>query len=237
MPWKIDENGERVYKVSKYAKEELPTWNEVYNDFYHGMFLQNDIMYSEINRSDNDVIDPYWKIPRKKFLLATVCNQFNKMLCEDGYEQMLVDHINTSSIYGIRDTDVCRNVRFDLQDIEVGQKYFDSFPIIFTIKHPNGIKNPFIVNDLPRIEVSSITNIIHIHPQLNIVPKDPNGSSKLTRNYYEITDEMCRDCIKFMMQPFNRYFEGADVPGWKDENGNLVETPPVSHVIGYDPAL
>ena len=34
MPWIKDSNNEDKYIASKYAKEELPTWNEVYNEWY-----------------------------------------------------------------------------------------------------------------------------------------------------------------------------------------------------------
>ncbi|MCM1220104.1 MAG: hypothetical protein NC548_37000, partial [Lachnospiraceae bacterium] len=64
MPWVLDENGNKKYTPSIYAKEELPTWNEFYNEFYKSG------NYTYDGGKDVFEIDPYWKIPRKKYLLA-----------------------------------------------------------------------------------------------------------------------------------------------------------------------
>ena len=58
MPWKIDNNGEQVYIASKYAKEELPTWAEIYEDFW----LNENFAYSEKEGNDKDL---YWNIRRE----------------------------------------------------------------------------------------------------------------------------------------------------------------------------
>ena len=45
MPW-ITENGEKKYIPSAYAKEELPTWNELYNEFYKNQYY----VYAHLDR-------------------------------------------------------------------------------------------------------------------------------------------------------------------------------------------
>ena len=77
MPWKIDLNGEKHYKPSIYNKDELPTWDEIYNSF-----ISNRIYHYNME-SDTD-LDPYWRIPQKVILLGFICNQLNKMIFEDG---------------------------------------------------------------------------------------------------------------------------------------------------------
>ena len=85
MPWNKDINGDPKYDLSVYAKEELPTWSEVYNEFYK----QKMFSYS-ITDPSQQTIDPYWKIPHMKYIIMTVCNQFNKMIFEDGYKDEII---------------------------------------------------------------------------------------------------------------------------------------------------
>ena len=77
---------------SIYVKEDLPTWSEVYYEFYKNKTFSFD---HEDDNQLND-IDKYWKIPRRKVLLATVANQFNKMLYEDGYSDKFMTFLNNN---------------------------------------------------------------------------------------------------------------------------------------------
>ncbi len=179
MPWTTDENGERKYKVSLYAKEELPTWNEVY-EWISG---ENALVYDPTDKSQE--LDPYWKIPVRKYRLATICNQFNKMLFEDGMYQSLIDKLSQdsdpniySNILDIRfvlemfpDPDTIKKMGLAKSDIDGVNIYNDSMnkfikekslgdpstpPPIYTIPLPNGERNPFITNDFPRINVNDL---------------------------------------------------------------------------------
>ena len=177
MPWTTDGNGERVYKVSLYAKEELPTWNEI----YEWLKTPRALMYSP-DTEEGKVMDPYWKVPAVKYRLATVCNQFNKMLFEDGMEQKLIDYFNNLP-NGLAGT--VSDIRFILEPINlewlktartldkdsISEAYTkhqndmihkfsvgdpNTPPPIYTIPLPTGENNPFITNDFPRTNINDI---------------------------------------------------------------------------------
>lgn len=120
MPWIKDSNDEDKYIASQYSRNELPTWNEVYNDWY--------CKYDAISRYEyyaelDPEIDPYWKIPRKLYLLATICNQFNKMIYEDKI--------------------IKENIRFALYQPSRENNCIE-IPTIYTFKNPSKIDDPFV---------------------------------------------------------------------------------------------
>lgn len=120
MPWIKDSNNEDKYIASRYSRNELPTWNEVYNDWY----CKYDVLsrYTYDTKSDTE-IDPYWKIPRKLYLLAVVCNQFNKMIFED---KIINENIHF----------VLYNQFTEIDNIKT--------PVIYTFKNPSKIDDPFV---------------------------------------------------------------------------------------------
>lgn len=95
MPWIQNPDGSREYKLSIFAKEELPTWDEIYNEWY-----KSDHLFYDPDDVNDQKEDLYWKIPHKVYLLLTICNQFNKMIYEDGYRDYIIKMINaTPSLY------------------------------------------------------------------------------------------------------------------------------------------
>ena len=74
MPW-VEENGNHFYKASPFIKEALPTWDEIYNEFYKKKITK----YLEGKDTE---LDHYYQVPRNKILVAFMCNQLNKMLFE-----------------------------------------------------------------------------------------------------------------------------------------------------------
>lgn len=171
MPWIKNEDGTTIYKVSLYTKEELPTWNEVYNEWYQNVY-------------DENILDTYWKIPKQAYLNAIICNQFNKMVFEDGYQDGLINFINTHKLF-LQMFDVYPvvskviDVRFVAEDIHDKSlagttnlleyhKSFVSFakekykcgdsltpPPIYT-PFGDGEENIFVVNNHPRIHIPSL---------------------------------------------------------------------------------
>ena len=74
MPW-IEENGNAIYKASPFTKDTLPTWNEIYHEFYKKKITKY--------LTDKDTeLDKYYQVPRNKVLVAFMCNQLNKMIFE-----------------------------------------------------------------------------------------------------------------------------------------------------------
>ena len=245
MPWIIDENGHKKYKLSVYAKDDLPTWSEVYNEWYKG----KQILYDP--DVDHEAMDPYWKIPHKKYLIATVCNQFNKMLYEDGMKIQLIDlihHIyyNVDYINKIKDVlFVCEpfkaftpNVPYENWVIEQNaflEKYsMDNIvvPPIYTLQSPSGKPNPFIVVPARRIMMSDLRDPIYIYTIYKV--ELCNGQDCLLHaSPFNNTSDTYNKIIDFMMKQFREYFEGEI--GWKDEDGNVIESD--IRQLEYDPAL
>lgn len=176
MPWIKDSNDEDKYIASKFAKEELPTWNEVYNEWYK---KYKDDLYTYRTERDTE-IDTYWKIPKKKYLLAAVCNQFNKMIFEDKL-----------------DIEYTLDLRFALYP-DFQDQYIDEFPTIYTFKNPRGNENPFIT--------LSQRHLIIENEDCEMVILYKNNSSEMQK----IDDINTMNCIveKFM-QPFINYFENG----------------------------
>lgn len=216
MPWINDESGEKVYKPSIYTKEELPTWAEMYKEFYKEQAYSAD--------EGEGPIDPYWGLPRNIVLLAICCNQLNKILFEDGLLSEM------KSKFGIDDA------RFLIDSFRSGSEELyseggvgtDEFPPIYTIPLPTGKKNPFITNDHPRIDVSKMNGDRFIGYFVTI-----NGN---TEPYYEY-EELFKEVIENIMESMKEYFEG-ERPGWKDDSGkNIKSTSEQKCAAGYDPAL
>lgn len=75
MPW-VEENGNAIYKASPFIKEALPTWDEIYNEFYKKKIIKYLI------GEDDAELNPYYQLPKNKVLIAFMCNQLNKLIYE-----------------------------------------------------------------------------------------------------------------------------------------------------------
>jgi len=226
---------ELVYKPSIYAKEELPTWSEVYEEFYLGKQYSYDP-----NNPDDQTIDPYWKIPHKKFLIATVCNQFNKMIFEDGLKDEILSDLEgklSMKVYGIQfvyGTSKYMTTRV-YSDIKFIKNPFITPADIYTIPMPTGKLNPFIISKHRRVDITkvkdsifSFTNdevdsIVSIYPVIQIYSFDTLSNTIYTP---EIGSEQFDIVMSIMMERFKEYFTG-DI-GWKDSEGKLIEGDPGS---------
>lgn len=243
---------------SLYAKEELPTWNEVYNEWY-----LNKIWNYNKNDPTHQELDPYWKIPKRKMLIGLICNQFNKMLFEDTKLKEKIVNMIKEKIYPweVEKLDIkfiCEHIPIFNPDNSISDEEFyglynkhciswnkfledkfigtDMTAPIYTIPLPTGKPNPFITNKFPRIDLSSILNEeLVVHPIIG---------SKTKNNSFDVyepvlgKDDDAEYIIEFMMQQFKEYFENG--VGWKDENGNLIESNigcKMCNGSGVDPAL
>lgn len=226
MPWINDENGKKKYIPSIYAKEELPTWNEVYNEFYRNrVYMYSHIDLNHLKR------DPYWKIPHQKYLLAVVCNQLNKMIFEDDMKDDVIHYMQDIL------SDRVRYVAFVLEtDNDHNPVIPDpsSPPAIYTIPLPTGEPNPFIIpSAVDRINIAEVKGTdLYLVPWIGY---DVSGGFHVPELNMDHLDKL----IDFMMRQMKSYFEGEGV-GWKDSNGKLIESEPnldYNHYAGVDPAL
>lgn len=199
---------ELVYRPSIYAKEELPTWAEVYEEFY----LQKQYKYDAKDPNDNDNIDLYWQVPHKKYLIAIVCNQFNKMLYEDGLKDRIIKELNKH----IKDNIL--GLQFTIYPIEPNYIILtDKAPMIYTIPMPSGVANPFIVINHNRVSINTL-NSVKFSAVIHTIDEDKEDVIR------HVTEDELNAVIEIMIQPFKDYFTGNI--GWKDSEGNPIEGDP-----------
>lgn len=242
MPWYNVTTGELVlspsdddkekdvleYRPSIYTKEELPTWSEVYEEFY----LNNQFMYDSNNINDQ-IEDNYWKIPHKKYLIAIVCNQFNKMLYEDMLMPQITEKISKAINIPVK------SLQFVFGQIDKPQhiheisteEFFKDIYEIYTIPLPTGKENPFILSQYNRIDVSKMDGNLFLFPILDMsIDDDKRISSPYLYNV------IFHKVIEVMIEMYKEYFEGENI-GWKDSDGKLIEGDPSCHTCtgaGYN---
>ena len=126
MPWNENKNGERVYNLSLYAKEELPTWGEL-----HELYSRGKYFYDPKDPEDEPI---------------------NKVIFEDhfDYHKCICGEKKRSRVIDLRFilTDPPED---GLDKWFVDQLFETSYPPpIITVPMPDGSKNPFIVNNHQR---------------------------------------------------------------------------------------
>lgn len=238
MPWIMMPDGEKRYIVSKYAKEELPTWSEIYHDYY-----QNKSDYFDPLK-DTD-LDPYWQLPRKKVLLATIANQFNKMLYEDHYKEKVIEDLNRR--FAAEDGEIT-DIKFLIEPYdgytdEWIQFIRDKFvglncpPPIYNIPHPKGWKNPFIVVEYDRVDISKLDGELMLYPIVTYkYGQDEYGIDEFYPTDVEPKSiYMRKEIMSIMIQQYHDYFE--NVTGWKDHDGVLITSSKQTYHQMSDPAL
>lgn len=220
MSWINDENGERKYKLSAYAKEELPTWGEMEE------FINKGIFFYDPNDENHIKEDLYWKVPRQLYLLSIVCNQLNKMIFEDGWRDKLIkfinDNIDKENIIDVRfilglpnEINYIMQYYSDIQESENSDTKIDLNPIasIFTIPLPSGDDNLFICNDISRINIKEIVdkeNKLELYPHICF----KRGSWQYCVKQKNRSKDISKRIFDFMFEPYVEYFK--DPIGWKD---------------------
>lgn len=216
MPWKLNREGYLYYEVSKYVKEELPTWDEFYHDFYQ----QKQYRYDPTIHTEADL---YWEMPRRLYLMSIACNQINMRLFE--FNEMptviqqlnsayyhYIDHVNPiifQGLYAVLQYDGCDIDRIPTYHI-TREKYV----------------NPFVQAYKSRLDVRSLVE----KPCALIFVGIINGEREVID-----PDNYLYDMIMdIQMARYADYFENG--VGWKDEDGNVITSPPIDHMNG-DPAL
>ena len=200
------------FKLSRYVKEELPTWAEMH-EWYQNQF------YDYIPPAHKEPLDPYWKIPKRLYTLASVCNQLNKMLLEDEY---IIGLINT--------------LHDEFEDLAIDDIYFAIHIGAFHNVDKNTIytwdtkPNPFISDSSTRQMVnpslhSSLVVITHQSKDLKAILTEEEAKALHSR------------IIEFMFMEIERYY--TEPIGWKDEKGNpsIYRKKPFVCPSGFDPAL
>ena len=82
MPWIED-----TYIPSRWSKDELPSWGEIWE-----WWNSPDRMKPYDAATDTE-LNKYWQLPQKLYIMAMMCNQFNKMLMEDSFYKSAVEEL------------------------------------------------------------------------------------------------------------------------------------------------
>ena len=222
MPWILNKDGLIRYKLSEYVKEELPTWDEMYNEFYKKR------LYKYNPKIDTEM-DLYWNsIPRKLYLMAIAANQLNMHLFEFGEMRSLiraimykyeteVDHVNPLRIQTI-------NFRLNKD-----HWWADAVPIYHITK--DGYENPFIQSMDRRLDIHQFIDNEMTFSIVIVLSDEDKPKVEIVK-----PDDFLFDMImELAMTNYKTYFEGNGV-GWKDKDGKLIESRPFDHPDG-DPAL
>lgn len=227
MTWQTNEAGDKKYVVSLYCKEELPTWDELYNEFYlHQMF-----QYDPMN-PDHQSMDSYWKTPRRKLLMAWACNQLNKMIFEDGINvsKFLKDQYKVPFVklhFVLIDGSILTEGHQIPAEGLVDLIYLNCAPTIYSCKIPSTKQPSIFQTKHPRLDIAELTGPIQI-----IAVASTDIGLSITTSYEFI------DVLQFILKDVIRYFENGI--GWKDDKGNILPMDPSEKVCqgaGFDPAL
>lgn len=214
MPWTKNKNGERIYTPSIFTKEELPTWAEMYYEFYQKrLFVLKDI----------NTIDPYWKIPRSLVLMAQCCNELNKMLYEDGIKDKIYEKFDLNLICFYIDSSAFDRFNED----------HNTIPPIYTIPLPTGKPNPFMVFDYPRFDVSLIASQLSSNTSKPVTLEMYIQKNYQGHIYCSPNSIFFNDVLKVLMEEICEYYNG-ERPGWKD---GIETTKSQGCITGFDPAL
>ena len=256
MPWIKNADGTDKYIVSLYAKEELPTWDEIYNQFWkHEVFeydpYNNDHMIEGIPESSDPGelikrMDLYWKLPHRQVLLGWICNQLNKMLFEDGQRDRMIEV--ATNVLEI----ACNDIRFWLLEVNPNNAFYDlsmmdiesgiikvgtdTPPPVITCELPSTGQRSMFASKHPSVNIKTFTYRF----KLGIVLRESNTDRP--RPYVILTSDNPnhRYIISELLTDVRNYFEGDRV-GWKDIDGNVMPTQaPLKRGCddsGSDPAL
>ena len=255
MPWIKDGNGvgEDKYVVSKYyGKDDLPTWDQIYNEFWIPETFGYDPDDPEQNlegvpesSQPTELIkrmDLYWKLPHRKVLLMWICNQFNKMLFEDENRTRMLDFMKLPGVSLFDDirfwiVEIKEDDRqiYDLSVIETDGIMLgsDSPPPTLTLNRPNGTVDPFAPK-CPRVNINVFSRKFDLVIVLRGLEQD------IPFFILNSSNPRYRPIISELLAEVRDYFEGDQV-GWKNFDGSaLPSQAPLKRGCddsGVDPAL
>lgn len=238
MPWVHNKNGIPEYQASIYVKEILPTWSELYDEFYQKKHYTYQV--------DQDTeLDPYWKMPHVRYLLGIVCNQFNMMLYEYHMLPGLIQQIHTLGFDHITNLAavqfICCPAKF-IPVTDIFQKHhlgYEMTPPPYQLQYPNGNENPFYlphVAYIPFEEYYPNQDLI-LMPVLSSKRSDASNFTQPAQSYFtypNLDPILYQGIIDWMMKDVIQYFEGEGV-GWKDSAGHIIDRTPL-HPMDYDRA-
>ena len=173
-----------------------------------------------------------------------MCNQFNKMLFEDGYKDRIIDALMSDEVYVKEWKDhlpiidvraVILTYDKNNRPVTINNKnrefQWDKIPSIYSIPFANGKLNPFILtSDVTRINVKEIVeNKAILIVCATFIDRQATGVLH-DREEYKYDGP-----FEILMKEVREYYENGI--GWKDKDGNLLQS--VKNILNNrsDPAL
>lgn len=188
--------------VSRYSTSELPTWREIM-DWYELPIRSYDPL------TDSADLNMYWKIPKKQVLIALMCNQFNKMITEDGYRDNLLTLLSSSKYINIQPEDVA---------FMPFSQYMPPEPMeIYSFINPSGRPDIFR-SSWPHKDIDDTSDPMEL---ILFVKAKPQGWFPISHDLFK---QLYDDIIKCMMEPYMEYFS-------RDRRSCNQQ-----YHLGYDPA-
>lgn len=172
-----------------YCKDDLPTWHEMYYEFWNKKLFYFD-------PSDHNELDLYWNTEHNRMILGFACNQLNKMI-SDSKEQLL------SFIYDILNDLNIRNFYFILSnDIEISE---EGIPCIYSLKIPSTKKFSIFSSNHKRKDLAEINKKVEL--KLILV------KSSYDFQIITIDNPKFKEILNKIMIPIIDYF--TEPIGWK----------------------
>ena len=236
-------------ELSLYCKEELPTWDELYNDF-----IKPKSFTFDPSDKQHLKLDSYWKIEKRKLILAWSCNQINKLLFEDDMKQSVLEFLHSIKMkFPNLNTMNNRNklftdIRFmilegDSKDHDNISKILNKSiihtrnepPIIYHQKLPKTNEPSIFTTKYPRYDIDDFKKNL----ELIMVISDADVGYNRNSTFVLLSDTPgFKEIIDFIFKSIYEYFENGI--GWKDKEGNIIESNNYNRHckgVGYDPAL
>lgn len=172
-----------------YCKDELPTWHEMYYEFWSKKLFQ-------FNPLIDNEMDLYWNTEHNRMILGFACNQLNKMI-NDSKEELLTfvrqlfDNYKIKNFYFILSNDI------DIND--------DGIPCIYSLKIPSTKKFSIFSTEYKRKDLQEITQNI----ELKIIIVESSYDFKIIdtsqAEFIEILSKVINPIIEYFTEPI----------GWK----------------------
>lgn len=237
----------KPFTHSRYAKEELPVWSEIWEQFA----LNRAYDYDPDNPAHNlpapdssqpEVIlnshDIYWQQPHRKLLLGWMANEFNKLILEDGRLNEIREELNGIILANLdmipldptSDLNVI-DIIFDIVGVhEAGPAEF--YRWIYTQLSPTTKTRSIFASSEPSVDMANLNDWIELAMELII---DLNGDTVRVKLRPTVDDTLYTLIVDKILEPIRIYFD--EPVGWKDEGYELQPLTRRCLDMGIDPAI
>ena len=217
-------------KVSNYTTDDLPTWGEIWEQFwlnkvffYDPLDPAHNVEGMTPNTNPEELLnreDPYWKMPHRMLLLGWVANQFNKMLFEDGCIEKIAPFLRKRMD---KPEDAEIDMVFFLQDDDSLEcpHPMEMNPMVYFVTRPNGERH-FLATKHPSINMGDLKGKIFLAISIMIedaefiYPVNEGGIGE------DIVVELLKTPYGSANESIWKYYEGTI--GFKDEHGEVMES-------------